>query len=171
MTPRTAAIVDELDDVQLHLLLAASAQENLLISLQDFTSLSNLISGIHSFCNAATIARSVHFVPPNLFEQAKELEEVLEHFFLTEQDQRDDEVHIGEVPQTLVIPLIEGFASHIYVGLKAVLRDRRFTLKEHVYNLPNDFLVVGIVNDWFALPHYMVCVANEAVKGSYACMF
>lgn len=140
--------------LNLQLLLAASGQENLLVQLPSLSLLDSLNSRIADFCSSPTVSRSLHVVPAELPQTADDISDVLGHFFISA---TEDKEKAGQLPQVLVISSLEEYPRHIQISLKAVLRDRRFDHGGQTYNLPKEFILVGVVTDWETLAPYMVC--------------
>lgn len=144
-----------MEPLELHLLLAGSGQENLLIQVPDHHLLESLSSRIADFCSSSNITRSLHIVPAELPQTVDDISDVLGHCFISASQ---DKEKAGQLPQVLVLPSLDGYPRHIQISLKAVLRDRRFDHNGHTYNLPKDFILIGIVTDWEMLAPYMVCL-------------
>lgn len=142
-----------LDALELHLLLATSGQENLLLQLDGLDSLDRLYQHIQCFFSSSNIQRSLQIIPAEVAKTADDADDVLEHFFVSVEGDVDA---IREVPQVLVIPYLEDYRRYIQTALKAVLRDRRFEHKGQTYNLPSDFLLVGITADRERIAPYIV---------------
>lgn len=143
-----------LSDINLHLLLALSGQENLLIQLPEPHLLDSLCSRIAGFCSSSRFfKRSFHAVPQGLAHTAGEEADILGQFFITPQEDKERE---GQVPQVLVISSLDDYPSHLQIALKAILRNKRFEYDGQTFNLPEDFILVGVVNDWEKLPPFIV---------------
>lgn len=149
-TPQPTTQMDGLDH---HLLLATSGQENILLQLEHADTSEVVTQRIKAFFTSTTIKRSVQVVPAGLAESADEADDILEHFFVEKEDVIEQS---NDVPQVLVISYLEDYQRHLQVALKAVLREKRFDLKGQSYNLPDNFLLLGITADRERIPSFLV---------------
>lgn len=136
-----------IDALDLHLLLATSAQNNILLQLEEGNSYKKVIQRIRAFFTAPSIGRTLQIVPADvaLSSSDADIDDVLVHFFIQTGDGLAGQ---GKgIPQVLMIPYMEDYQQHLQIALKAVLRAKRFDLKGQTYNLPDDFLLIGITAD------------------------
>lgn len=159
-------MTQQLDAVDLHLLLATSGQVNLLFQLEDSKSLDALTRRLESFFSSSSTSRSIHILPSDLADRAIEPDDVLTHFFGAQNEGiegEEGETQSNEVPQILVIPLLEDYQRYLQIALKAVLREGRFDLKGQTYILPRNFLLIGVTVDRERIAHFLVSLLAFSV--------
>lgn len=147
-----------MDALDLHLLLATSGQENILLQLEQLDTFKVVTQRIKAFFASPNIKRTVQIVPANLGGSAEEADDILEHLF-TSSEEEGTAGQNSTVPQVLVIPYLEDYQKHIQIALKAVLREKRFNFKGQSYNLPNEFLLVGITADRERIASFIVSIS------------
>lgn len=150
-----APLADSLDDLELHVLLALSAGTHLVLSLADSGALDGLCSAVRKICTRFT--RSVAVLPRSLPQSATDVQDIFARCL--QREEHDGAAATAEhtsVCQTLVIPYLEAYDGPVQQQLRTALRDRRLTLNDEVYILPEDFNVIAIVADWAPLPGYLV---------------
>ena len=146
--------VTTLTPLHAHLVLALSAQENLLISLAGNSTLSALLADIRAFCSGANIGRSSHVVSvPKTSMADKDIDALLSEILDASKDVRDLEGKQEQTPRNpslpsvLVIPRVDELSRSTQATLKDVLRDKAFTIENQSYFLPQDFVCIATVGE------------------------
>ena len=147
-----------LTPLQAHLLLALSAQENLLISLTDAESLPTVLAGIDAFCSDKNISRSSRIVSHQRGQVANLYgDSLLSHFFIPSVDadtqegrtetaeKLDHYAHgFGDLPQVFVLPYVDELPRSTQATLKDILRDRHFVFEKEDCKLPTEFVCIAV---------------------------
>jgi hypothetical protein len=146
----------DLSPLNLHLLLAASGNDNLLVKLNDASELENCTACIRDFAGSNSISRTFTVVPIELYNHANEIDDILERLIPSVGDNDAKKGSSGQIAQIVVLPYLERYPRHLHNAIKAVLRDGRFTLHGSSYNLPGHFMLIAVVERWEPIADYLV---------------
>lgn len=164
-----------------HLCLALSARKHLLISLPRGLHEETVCDSIHDFSDTLDRPRKIRCIIP--YESAQswqsiQTDDLLRNLFITEDTSQDSDTDYAwrnrplrpngraELPDLLVLGDLDQYTPPLQAALNNLLRDRRFELGHEVYNLPDDFLIVGSVSDGRHehLSHHVVRAPHSFVR-------